>query len=284
MAEIRVLLVDHHLRYRRGLRSILELEKEMTPVGEVRDAQEVMDALDKSPADVVLIDLATLGDRVGEVVGGVKSRWPGTRVMVLADRAEAGLVEALCSGADGVLLKDVGAPGLVDGIRWLARVGAYLHPAAARVLIQMLRTIRAKHCETAACRDGMSWDGAQPAGVSPVAVSALPLGKPGDGSDSADCAAPSGWAWERGNGSGWPAPGDPDSPGTPGVVAPLTRREFEVLQLLAEGRSNRDIAKTLVVSEKTVKNHVASILDKLLVRDRTQAVLVALKRGWVKLT
>jgi DNA-binding NarL/FixJ family response regulator len=70
----------------------------------------------------------------------------------------------------------------------------------------------------------------------------------------------------------------------PGVLAPLTRREFEVLQLLAEGRSNRDIAKKLFVSEKTVKNHVASILDKLLVRDRTQAVLVALKHGWVKLT
>ncbi|MCM3705953.1 MULTISPECIES: response regulator transcription factor [Cytobacillus] len=63
----------------------------------------------------------------------------------------------------------------------------------------------------------------------------------------------------------------------------LTRRECEVLQLLAEGNSNTDISKVLFISDKTVKNHVSSILRKIKVNDRTQAVLKAIKRGWVKI-
>jgi DNA-binding NarL/FixJ family response regulator len=55
----------------------------------------------------------------------------------------------------------------------------------------------------------------------------------------------------------------------------LTAREREVLQLLANGASNRDIARTLGISLKTVQNHVSRILDKLQAADRTQAVLRA---------
>ncbi|KAF0819921.1 MULTISPECIES: response regulator [unclassified Cytobacillus] len=63
----------------------------------------------------------------------------------------------------------------------------------------------------------------------------------------------------------------------------LTRRECEVLQLLADGNSNTDISKVLFISDKTVKNHVSSILRKIKVNDRTQAVLKAIKRGWVNI-
>ena len=62
----------------------------------------------------------------------------------------------------------------------------------------------------------------------------------------------------------------------------LTRRECEVLQLLAEGKSNRRIGETLFISEKTVKNHVSNILQKMNCEDRTQAVVEAIKRGWVE--
>ncbi|RBW67588.1 response regulator [Bacillus taeanensis] len=62
----------------------------------------------------------------------------------------------------------------------------------------------------------------------------------------------------------------------------LTRRECEVLQLLADGRSNRSIGEQLYISEKTVKNHVSNILQKMNVNDRTQAVVEAIKNGWVK--
>jgi len=62
----------------------------------------------------------------------------------------------------------------------------------------------------------------------------------------------------------------------------LTRRECEVLQLLADGKSNRVIGETLFISEKTVKNHVSNILQKMNVNDRTQAVVTAIKNGWVE--
>ncbi|HEY4622850.1 MAG TPA: response regulator transcription factor [Solibacillus sp.] len=62
----------------------------------------------------------------------------------------------------------------------------------------------------------------------------------------------------------------------------LTKRECEVLQLLTDGQSNRTIGETLYISEKTVKNHVSSILQKMNVNDRTQAVVTAIKNGWVE--
>lgn len=65
--------------------------------------------------------------------------------------------------------------------------------------------------------------------------------------------------------------------------SPLTKREAEVLRLMAEGKNNKAIAESLFISEKTVKNHVSSILQKLEVDDRTQAVINSIKKGWVTL-
>lgn len=62
-----------------------------------------------------------------------------------------------------------------------------------------------------------------------------------------------------------------------------TKRECEVLQLLADGMSNRSIAEALNISEKTVKNHVSSLFRKMNVNDRTQAVITAIKNDWVNI-
>jgi DNA-binding NarL/FixJ family response regulator len=70
-------------------------------------------------------------------------------------------------------------------------------------------------------------------------------------------------------------------PGSP--FHPLSDREMEVLGCVVRGMSNKEIARLLGISHQTVKNHVTSILRKFGVEDRTQAVVYALKRGWVNL-
>ena len=63
-------------------------------------------------------------------------------------------------------------------------------------------------------------------------------------------------------------------------VESLTQRETEVLHLLAQGLGNKEIAAKLFVSEKTVKTHITNILQKLDVKTRTQAALLAAKDQW----
>ena len=66
---------------------------------------------------------------------------------------------------------------------------------------------------------------------------------------------------------------------SPGLLSRLTVREREILECIVGGQSNKEIAATLVISEKTVKNHVSNILRKLELADRTQAAVYALKKG-----
>jgi DNA-binding NarL/FixJ family response regulator len=75
--------------------------------------------------------------------------------------------------------------------------------------------------------------------------------------------------------------GDPaqDSPPVPRGAMPLSRREYQVLQLVAEGLENSAIAKLLFLSVETVRTHVKSILRKLSARDRTHAVTIAFRGG-----
>jgi len=67
------------------------------------------------------------------------------------------------------------------------------------------------------------------------------------------------------------------------LFAPLSAREIEILEYIARGNSNKEIARALKISDQTVKNHITSILRKLAVNDRTQAVVLALRRGWIRM-
>lgn len=67
------------------------------------------------------------------------------------------------------------------------------------------------------------------------------------------------------------------------LFAPLTSREIEILDCIARGLANKEIANELSISSQTVKNHITSILRKLQVNDRTMAVMYAIQKGWIKM-
>ncbi len=74
-----------------------------------------------------------------------------------------------------------------------------------------------------------------------------------------------------------------EDPQTKDLYSPLSGREVEILDYIARGNSNKEIAKSLKISDQTVKNHITSILKKLSVNDRTAAVVHALRHGWIKM-
>ncbi len=78
-----------------------------------------------------------------------------------------------------------------------------------------------------------------------------------------------------------PTPMAPAVANLQGGHDPLTDREMEILQLIVDGHTNREIATTLFISEKTVKNHVTNLLRKLNLADRTQAAVYAIRNGLV---
>ncbi len=73
----------------------------------------------------------------------------------------------------------------------------------------------------------------------------------------------------------------PESAPAPTEPSPLTERECAVLREMAAGRTNKETARALDISEQTVKNHIGHIFLKLGVNDRTSAVLLAIRKGWI---
>jgi len=67
------------------------------------------------------------------------------------------------------------------------------------------------------------------------------------------------------------------------IAAPLTARETQILNYVAQGNSNKQIAHILQISEQTIKNHVSAILRKLNANDRAHAVVLAIRHGWISI-
>ncbi|MFB4285933.1 MULTISPECIES: response regulator [unclassified Nonomuraea] len=203
---IRVLIADDHPVVRQGLRTFLDLQDDITVVGEAGDGEQAVELVGELAPDVLLLDLKMpVLDGLGaleRLAGGA------TKVVVLtsvSDPSDVG--PAMRAGAAGFLYKDVDPPALVQAVRAVHGGQVLLAPEAAEAML----------------------------------------------ATSANAAVP--------------------------APVPLTEREREVLALIASGRSNREIARSLAVAEKTVKTHVSNVLMKLGVQDRTQAALYAVRHG-----
>lgn len=212
---IRLVLVDDQTLVRKGIRGLLEMTDDIRVAGEASDGEEALTVIRDVSPDAVLLDV-----RMPKLTGvGVlqalkrEGRLPPTILLTTFDD-DVALVEGVCAGARGFLLKDVSFEDLTRAIRAVVAGETVIRPAVTE---RVLRGVEKLHPDF----------------------------------ESLD---------------------PPD---------PLTRRETEVLRLLAGGYNNREISESLGTSEGTVKNHISSILSKLGVRDRTRAVLKGLERGWI---
>ncbi|MBL7498129.1 response regulator transcription factor [Frankia sp. CNm7] len=254
-SPVRVLVVDDQRLIRESIAALLDIQPGIEVVGTAADGREaVARALALGP-HVVLMDVRMpVLDGVA-AAAELAARAPACRVVMLTTfDDEDYVVRALRAGAAGYLLKDRPAAELAAAVR-LARAGVVqFDPAAAARLATVL--------DRAVPFAGLTPTGAV---MAPPAVEPYPAGErhPTDQPHATDRPPATAEPTE----AGWPV----DTP-TPGGLTP---REIDVLRLVAAGLNNREIAARLYLSEGTVKNHVSRILDRLGLRDRTQAAIYA---------
>jgi two-component system nitrate/nitrite response regulator NarL len=214
---LRVLLVDDHLLFRRGVQAVLAARTDIEVVGEAGDGLEAVALARETMPDVILMDITMPGCGGLEATRRIKREMPYVKVFMLTvSDDDEDLFEAIKSGAQGYLIKDVKGQQLFDALEGVARgEAAFSGVIAAKILREFKK-------------GGV---GAEEELVS---------------------------------------------------VEPLTEREMEVLQLVAEGKSNKEIAESLVISESTAKNHLRNILGKLHLRNRIQAAVYAVREGLVE--
>jgi DNA-binding NarL/FixJ family response regulator len=213
---IGVLIADDQPLMRAGFRMVLEVEEDITVVGEAGTGEQAVHGARRLQPDVVLMDIRmpdldgiAATRRITGPDGGASAR---VLIVTTFDLDEY-VYDALGAGASGFLLKDSSPDQLVGAIRVVAGGEALLAPSVTSRLIGQFARTR--------------------------------------------------------------------EPEPPAGLDELTTRELEVFKLLARGMSNAEIAQTLVVSDSTIKTHVAHLLAKLGLRDRVHAVVLAYESGLV---
>lgn len=221
MTPLRLLVVDDHTLFRRGLIALLQADARFSVVAEAGDASEAQRLAAQHRPDVILLDNHLPGVKGVDALAGLREVAPQTRVLMLTvSEDEADLAQALRGGAAGYLLKTADIEVLAQAIL-RARAGqATISPEMTAKLVS--------------------------------AFQALPTGAPPAEPPAA------------------PPPADP--------IDTLSPREREILECIAQGASNKEIARSLAIAEPTVKIHVQHILRKLGLSSRVQAAVYASRR------
>ena len=150
MSKIKVLLADDHKIIRIGLRGILEREEDMEVVGEAESGGEVLDALQKTVTDVVLMDIDMGRSNGTETTRKVRAMFPDVRVLALTMHEEAEhIIYMLEAGASGYLLKNVGRDELLYAIRTVVQGNSYFSHTVSATLLKAITDLKSKPASAA---------------------------------------------------------------------------------------------------------------------------------------
>lgn len=209
----KVLIIDDHTLFRAGLEDLL-VRRGIEVVAAVGSGQEGLKSVSELKPDIVLLDMRMPEMGGLTVLSQLKKAYSSLRVaMLTTSNEESDIVEALRSGAQGYLLKDMEPDELVVALRSIIAGETVVAPELAPILAKVVR-----------------------GEAIPDEKEVNPFSK-------------------------------------------LTPREYEILMLLAEGQSNKVIARNLGISDGTVKLHVKAILRKLEVSSRITAAVMAVEFG-----
>jgi DNA-binding NarL/FixJ family response regulator len=223
MPPISVLLVDDHVLFREGVASLLRGSREVELVGEAGDGAEAVAKARELMPDLILMDIRMPGVDGLAATRQIKQELPYVKIIILTvSEDECDLFEAIKSGAEGYLLKNISAKDL---LRMIKGIFAGEAPISGTMASKMLAEF-ARHASS-------------------------PNPSRERGREGVGAASPEG----------------------------LTEREQEILRLVAEGATNREIGRRLGISENTVKKHLRNILDKLHLQNRVQAAIYALRES-----
>jgi DNA-binding NarL/FixJ family response regulator len=137
---VRVILADDHTLVRDGIRRILEGEADISVVDEAADGNAAIDAVARTAADVLVLDLTMPGRDGLEVLGRVRVVRPEMRIIVLTMHAGREYVaRAMQEGAAGYLLKDSAVQDLVSAVRTVVAGGSYYSPAIQQQMAEFVR-------------------------------------------------------------------------------------------------------------------------------------------------
>ncbi|MBK0421864.1 response regulator transcription factor [Leucobacter sp. CSA2] len=271
---IRIMLVDDQGLVRSGFRIILESEPDFEIVGEAENGQRAVELAAELSPDVICMDvempIMNGIEAAREILGDVSAGGPAILILTTFGH-DRYLFEAIAAGVSGFLLKTSRAEQLIEAVRELAAGRALLGPDVTRAVLARLSAEGGSgeiDAPSAAPGEALAPAG----GALAPAVTHTPASLTGSGAgEPAAAAGPEGEVEPEPEPSG----GKTDPLAEAIAAAGLTEREREVLELLALGRSNGEIAKQLFLGEATVKTHVSNVLQKLGVRDRIQAVVWA---------